>query len=77
MRAGSGDLEEHPVIAVVIFKPVDLRKSDPIPVERDQFIKLVGVTSGTQLRWTIIANLPDSTIRWLSPVLDTDSVTSA
>lgn len=56
MRASSWNLKEHPVIAVVTFKPADLRKPDAIAVERDDFIKLVGMTRDTQLHRTIIAS---------------------
>jgi hypothetical protein len=66
MRASSRDLKEHPVIAVVTLKPADLRKPDAIPVERDNFIKPIGMTSDTQLHRTIIANMPDNSVTWLS-----------
>jgi hypothetical protein len=67
MRASSRDLNEHPVIVIVTLKPADLGKPDAVPVERDDLIKLVGVTGDTQLHRTIMANMPENSITWLLP----------
>ena len=67
MRAGSRDLKEHPVIAVMALKPADLTKPNTIAVERDDFIKLGSVTGDTQPHRTIVANMPDNSITSLPP----------
>jgi hypothetical protein len=59
MRASSRDLKEDSLIPVVSLKPSNLRKSQPIPVERDDFVELVGVTGDTQLHRIIMSKLDE------------------
>ena len=49
MRAGPRDLEKHPVVAGMILKSTDLRKTNAIAVERNELVEPASVPSNAEL----------------------------
>ena len=50
MRAGSGEVEEHAVVAIVALKAADLGQADAVAIERDGIIQTVRMARDAQLQ---------------------------
>jgi hypothetical protein len=56
MRATSGDLEEDPVVAVVITEPSALDKADLVAIEGDHCLEMVGVPCHSKPHHSIVTS---------------------
>jgi hypothetical protein len=57
VRAGTGDVEEHPVVSVVVAEPADLAQTQAVAVKRDDFLEPIDMPGNPQLHASIMTHV--------------------